>query len=348
MHIDPHVHLRDWGNKAESIDHGLMVAESQGIGAVFDMPNVNHPETKQPIISTKEVADRLTLAFRANSPVFYGLYVGLTADRAQIQEAVEIYNHFPNVIGLKLFACESVGDLKVDKEDEQDLVYRTLSEERFDGVLAVHCEKESLMKPEFWNPKRPKSHSEARPSFTESFSVNDQIQKATNNNFPGHLHIAHISVPYSVELVKEAKKDNKIRISCGATPQHILLDTEAYKLRRSIKYKVNPPLRGPKQAEKMLDYLLHGDVDYLESDHAPHTLKDKIKKHMSGLPNLPYFQLILSLLRERGFTDERIDEITNTKIQEIFGLNLPEKKLNIGGDYSKDYCFNPYTHLIKK
>ncbi len=343
MHIDPHVHLRDWGNKAESIDHGLKVAESQGIDAVFDMPNINHPETGQPIITTKEFSDRLHLAFQAESPVYYGVFLGLTSYSAQIREAVQLHHQFPRVVGLKLFAGKSVGDLAVIQDEDLNFVYSILAQSNYDGVLAVHCEKEAYMKPELWDPTRPETHSEARPAETEFESVNNQISFAINNNFKGHLHIVHVSVPYSVELVKEAKQKG-MRISCGATPHHTLLDTDCYE-KYGINVKVNPPLRPPKQAEKMLVYLREGDIDYLESDHAPHTLEDKIKRHKSGIPNLPYFQLILSLLRERGFSEQRITEITNTRIQEIFELKFPEKELNIGGDYSKDYCFNPYEHL---
>ena len=75
-----------------------------------------------------------------------------------------------------------------------------------DGVLVVHCEKEGLLKPMLWNPSNPRSHSYARPNESEVESVENQIDFATEYQFKGVLHIAHISVPESVELVDRTRK----------------------------------------------------------------------------------------------------------------------------------------------
>ena len=144
MFIDPHVHLRDWNERhKETIKHGLEVARDSGVDAVFDMPNTNPT-----IIHRANVIDRLRLADKAVVPeVFYGLYIGLTANPDQIAEAVELYNEFyPKVVGLKLYTCETTGSLSVKEWREQYKVYEALVENNFKGLLAVHCEKEELWK----------------------------------------------------------------------------------------------------------------------------------------------------------------------------------------------------------
>ena len=100
MFIDPHVHCRD-GKQAykETVAHALAIAERAGMTAIFDMPN-----TSPPIDSRNAAVERIALAEKADSPVFYGIYLGITADPAQIREAVAAYNELKNVIGFKMFA----------------------------------------------------------------------------------------------------------------------------------------------------------------------------------------------------------------------------------------------------
>lgn len=341
MYIDPHVHCRDWKQAhKETIAHALKVAESVGVSAIFDMPNTN------PIITSRELArERLELAKKANSPVFYGLYMGLTSNPSQIKEAVNTYKEFPEIVGLKLFAGHSVGDLAVIKEKQQRLVYNTLAELNYTGMLVVHCEKESFMYPELFNPKEPITHCYARPREAELESILDQIQHTILSKFEGNLHITHISVPESVELVQESK--GLIRISCSTTPHHCLLDNSLMKNEGGILYKVNPPLRTKEDSSKILEYLRNGKIDYLETDHAPHTLEEKIKEpFMSGLPVLPFIPFVIEQLRQRGFTEEKINEITYKRIIEMFRIKIEERELRTGGDYSKDYAFNPYESLM--
>ena len=143
-----------------------------------------------------------------------------------------------------MFAGHSVGNLGIIREDEQRLVYQTLSEEGYEGVLVVHCEKESLLKPNLWNPLNPKSHSYARPNESEVESVRNQIDFATESHFGGILHIPHISVPESVGLVDRIRQEGDIKISCGLTPHHCLFSYEFVpESQDGLIYKVNPPLR---------------------------------------------------------------------------------------------------------
>src|SRR3989344_7917598 len=130
MFIDPHVHCRD-GKQSykETIAHALSVAERAGFTAIFDMPN-----TDPPIFTLQQAKERIELANKSKSPVWYGLYVGLTADKNQIMEAVKAYDSLQPVVGFKMFAGHSVGNLGV-KENEQQFVYETLAALGYTGVV---------------------------------------------------------------------------------------------------------------------------------------------------------------------------------------------------------------------
>ena len=168
--IDPHAHLRDWKQAGkETVAHGLRVAWKAGLDGVFEMPN-----TDPPLISRAAVEERIALADAAGSPVFHGLYAGLTADAAQIEEMVRTWEQrFPRVVGLKLYAGSSTGDLSVPREADQRRVFDVLTSAGYSGVLAVHCEKESRFRPDLRNPRDPASHCRVRPPEAEIQSIRD-------------------------------------------------------------------------------------------------------------------------------------------------------------------------------
>src|SRR3989344_415917 len=343
MYIDSHVHLRDFNQKyKETIKHGLEVAKDSGVDAVFDMPN-----TDPPIMTRDLVIDRLRLAKEASiDSVFYGLYMGLTGEAEQIKRAIDIYREFPQVVGMKLYAGHSVGNLGVIKLEDQRTVYRILSEEGYDGVLAVHAEKESELNPNIWQPYNPISHCHARPEKAEVESVKDQIGLAREYGFKAKMHIAHISSPMAVELVKKAK--SSLDISCGICPHHFIYDWQQMSSENGVLWKMNPPLRSPEARQRMLKYLENGEIDWIETDHAPHTLDEKVKEpFMSGIPGLPWWNLFDEFLRNNNFTDKRIQEATFDKMVDRFGISIKSTLRSIV-DRRGDYPFNPYRPIEKE
>ena len=352
MYIDIHAHLRDFNEKhKETIAHALRVAQDSGLSAIFDMAANGNPLC----IDEETVEARLATAYAEDSPVFYGLYIGLTAEPEQIKEAVQLHEkYFPKpgdrvgVVGLKYFAGRSVNDsISVIKEETQKGLYRTSGEVHYQGVLAVHCEKEASMNPGLWNSHVPRTHSLARPEESEYDSINDQIEFAIDEGFEGHLHICHVSTPQSVKLINSYKK--YLKISCGATPHHLLLDTDIMEGKNGILFKVNPPLRAPETRQGLLKCFLNGEIDILESDHAPHTLQEKREKYMSGIPCLASWPDVRELLSERGMTEELLDNMAYHNVNRIFGLNIPRYPGEVKhGAHLKEYAFDPYASLKNK
>lgn len=354
MYIDCHVHCRDfYQRQKETIERALSVAYDCGLDAIFDMPN-----TSPPITSMNLAANRMEIAkwAEANKDVFYGLFMGVTANAEQLKEVVETCRrYFPRtgnertgVIGSKMFAGKSVGDLAIVDEEKQELVYAKLADLGYEGVLAVHCEKKSEMKPELWNPREPWTHADARPEIAETESIKDQIRFAEKVGYKGRLHICHVSTPESVDLVRDV--DKELKISCGVTPHHLLLDTETMiREENGILYRVNPPLRRRETRGKLLAYFLDGKIDILESDHAPHTRDDKLKKHMSGIPNLASWPDFISILGRFGLPHDLLDKMTFDKVNEIFGTKIQRRNNHIvRGKHVKEYVFNPYECFEKR
>jgi dihydroorotase len=349
MYIDCHVHCRDFEESyKETIGNALRIAEGSKLSAIFDMPNTN------PLVTNKETAEeRLALAKITNSPVFYGTYIGITQNKKQIEQAIETWNEFfpknpeekYGVIGFKMFAGKSIGNLTVSEEKEQFEIYKNLYDLNYKGVLVVHCEKESEINEKLWNLKKPISHCIARPKKAEIESIKDQLKFADESKFceKGKLHIAHVSTPESVELINKYK--NSMPLSCGVTPHHLLLNNEIMKLQKGILYKVNPPLRDKLTQESLLEQFINGKIDILESDHAPHNLKEN-KEGISGIPNLSSWPIFIELLKKRGAKNELLEKVAFENINKIFNTKI--KKLKFPSKTNKQpYAFEPYRHLVE-
>ena len=236
-----------------------------------------------------------------------------------------------------MFASQSTGNMGIIEEEKQRAIYRTLAEENYTGVIAVHCEKESLFKPE------EKSHSRRRPPESEEASVEDQIRFAEEAGFKGTLHIAHISTEGALEAVREARERNIIRITCGATPHHILLNCT----KETDIVKMNPPLRDEENRLAIWNALFDGTINWIESDHAPHTLEDK-KNGASGLPGFEGMLITISKLREAGMSEQKLNELLCTNALKTFGIKEKSKPIPIISDQMIREAHSAYPFSIWK
>lgn len=313
MIIDPHVHCRDGSqNYKETIAHVFKLCDEQGIDMVFDMPN-----TDPPVLGPDDVEKRLAMV-PAQARDRYRLYLGLTGDPEQVRAAAAAVSEIHEVIGLKLYAGVSVGNLAVTEPESQLMVYKTLADAGYEGVLAVHCEKESLFLNVF-DPEQPVSHSEARPEPAETESVKDQVGFATRAGFKGILHICHISTPGAIAAVEQARAE--IRVTCGITPHHLLWTSQKMEGPDGLLYKTNPPLRSAGTNMFLRDALTNGLIDWIESDHAPHPVCEKLfAPWLSGFPSICLYKSLLSdVLPAWGVTDTQIKNLTCNNIKKAFG-----------------------------
>jgi len=234
-----------------------------------------------------------------------------------LQEACGIIKECRQAAGLKLYAGESVGGLGICNENEQFRVYEMLAGLDYRGVLAVHCEKSRLCRSGF-DPERPVSHCLCRPPEAEVRAVEDQVKFAQNAKFRGALHICHISTASAVEVVRSARAGMKI--SCGVTPHHLLWSYTQMNCREGLLYKVNPPLRELSDCIALRHALKVGDIDWIETDHAPHAVCEKFHHpYASGYPSIClYGDLINNILPMWGFDEKMIDNVTCNNIKQVF------------------------------
>jgi dihydroorotase len=339
--IDPHVHLRDWEQRhKETVSHGLDVARKAGLDGVFEMPN-----TVPSLTSEQSIRRRIALADDAGIPIFHGLYAGLTGLPSQVRDMVRLHTQlFPRVVGLKLFAGPSTGTLEVTDRADQLLVFRELAAQGYAGVLAVHCEKAALLNEGAWDPANPITHSRSRPPEAETASIRDMISLAGETDFRGTLHICHISVAESVLLLERSRAKCAFRLTCGVTPHHLLLSEERSKGSRGLLLKVNPPLRSEKNRRELFRLFKDERIDWIETDHAPHTLREKLEGPFpSGLPGLSFYPHLLTRLRSSGIPSPQLFRQTHARICSVFGEDITPSHRESHMDLSGEYDYDPHS-----
>lgn len=355
--IDPHVHLRDWNQAAkETLRHGLEVAYRAGLDGVFEMPNTDPPLTSRETI-LRRIDDADAAVNGLGIRIFHGIYAGITASPRQMEEAVRAWRElFPRVVGLKMFAGQSTGTMGISGIDTQALVYRTLAALGYTGVLAVHCEKEELIRTEVWDPSQPVSHARARPPAAEVASVDDQTRLAARASFRGTLHVCHISTPWALDLLRGAHSGPSragaedapaFRATCGLTPHHALLDAAMMEEPDGLLLKVNPPLRPKPLPALMLRRLRDGQIDWIETDHAPHTIMDKREGFASGVPGLPFYPRFVQMLRENGAAEDAVVELTHDAICRTFGVTVARSGRRAEDGLAREYGFDPFARLTR-
>lgn len=247
-----------------------------------------------------------------------------------------------------MFAGHSTGNMGIVARADQERVYRTLASLGYAGLLAVHCEKESLLRPDAWDPSRPSSHARARPPAAEVASVDDQIALARAAGFRGTLHVCHLSTPWALDLLRRthAPPDPApgFPVTCGLTPHHALLDASMMDSPRGALLKVNPPLRPKPMPALLLKRLAAGAIDWIETDHAPHALTEKSGAGAaSGIPVLPFYPAFVKLLLDRGMPRPLIEELTHEGICRAFGLAVPKSGRPPDYRLAGEYPFDPFA-----
>ncbi|MCH7568809.1 MAG: hypothetical protein IIA87_05295, partial [Nanoarchaeota archaeon] len=193
-------------------------------------------------------------------------------------------------------------------------------------------------------PEAPISHCFARPEIAETESIRDQMGFAFMTGFRGKLHFVHVSTSLGVDYINLAKQRG-LDVSCGVCPHHFYFNWNDMWGDDGIELKMNPPLREPGEPEKLLEALRDGRIDFVETDHAPHTWNDKYKLCASGVPALAWWPVFEEFLKLRDFTERRIEEVMFKKPIERFGVDIGIRKRRRIVDHRGDYAFNPWWRM---
>ncbi|KJE26582.1 dihydroorotase [Geobacillus kaustophilus] len=309
--IDLHVHLREPGGEAkETIETGTLAAAKGGFTTVAAMPNTN------PVPDRKEQMEWLQKRIRETAHVNVLPYAAITIG----QKGEELTDFAAlKAAGAFAFTDDGVG------VQSAGMMFEAMKQAAALGMAIVaHCEDDTLT-----NGGAVHDGDFARryglagiPSVCEAVHIARDVLLAEATGC--HYHVCHISTKESVRVVRDAKRAG-IRVTAEVTPHHLLLcDEDIPGL--DANYKMNPPLRSREDREALMEGLLDGTIDFIATDHAPHTAAEKAK----GIEAAPFgivgletaFPLLYTHFVKTGvFTLKQLVDWLTIKPAQCFGLN---------------------------
>lgn len=320
--VDVHVHLREPGfTYKETIEAGTRSAARGGFTTVCAMPNLN------PVPDTAEKLKQVYDIIRKDAVVKVLQYAPITenlrSEKLVDQEALIEEGAFA-------FTNDGVG------VQTAGTMYLAMKEAaKNNKALVAHTEDESLLFGGVMHAGK-KAEELGLPgilSVTESSQIARDLLLAEATGV--HYHVCHVSTKESVRVIRDAKKAG-IHVTAEVSPHHLILIDEDIPEDFGF-WKMNPPLRGRKDREALIEGLLDGTIDCIATDHAPHGLEEKSQSFMKSpfgiVGSETAFQLIYTHFVETGqFTLEQVINWLAVKPAEIFGLNAGTLTVGVPAD----------------
>lgn len=245
--IDVHAHLREPGGETkETIESGTYAALMGGYQAVFDMPN--NPNGMQ-TWSEERIDQKVNIAHR-DAHTNIGFYAGVNLEEPGLEE-------FPGMVtkaaGLKIYMGHTTGNVK-----EHDLEVARPSIDAW--IKASRDSGENVNPPILLH---------AREGVGE-----ETAEYIASQGYPAHW--CHLSTSTEARSASQLASRYPEFFTAGVTPHHLTMtDRDA-----DFKYGWNgarmmPPLGKEVDGDALLSAFNRGQIQILETDHAPHTAEDK-------------------------------------------------------------------------
>ena len=258
--VDPHVHLRTPGREdEEDLESGTRAAAAGGFCCVLAMPNTD------PVVDNASVLRSLHESAGLEASVPVGFLAAVTKGLAgtELTEMAELVDE-----GAAGFTDDGVPIV------EASLVRQALQYQRMcGGLLSLHEEDPSLSGAGVMHEGRISTllGLTGIPPLSESTMVERDAAIARYEG--GRCHMLHLSAAESVAAVERAKEAGAA-VTAEVTPHHLTLTDEAVSALDS-RFKMNPPLRGERDRQALIEGLRSGAIDCIATDHAPHSREEK-------------------------------------------------------------------------
>ena len=275
--IDPQVHFREPGlEHKEDLFTASCACAKGGVTSFLEMPNT------RPLTTTQAALDDKLSRAAEKCLVNYGFFIGATPENLP-----DLLSANPTP-GIKVFMGSMHGQLLVDGEATLEAIFAA-----GDRLIAVHAEDQARInqrRQEFAGIDDVAVHSQIQDN--QAALLATQLALKLSNKYQRRLHILHLSTGEEAELLRQEKPS---WVTAEVTPQHLLLNTSAYEKIGSLA-QMNPPLRAPRDNEILWQALLDGVIDFIATDHAPHTLAEKAQDYPNTPSGMPGVETSLPLM----------------------------------------------------
>ena len=305
--IDIHVHMREPGEEhKETIFTASLACAHGGVTSAFAMPNTSPP-----------VDDDTKVAFvreRAKRTALIRVFPTGCATRGREGKQISPYGL------MKKEGALAVTDDGSFVENTAVALNAILYAKTFGLVFMEHPEIKDISGKVNEGEIFERCWITPYPAVAEVLAVERDIALA--KYLSAHVHLTHISTAESVEAVKRAKEEG-VKITVDVTPHHLLLSENEIDITNS-SFRVNPPLRGKEDVERLWEALADGFIDAIASDHAPHSEVEKLCDFPSSAPGISsadfFLPLVWQLVEKGVITPEKMTELVSFNPAQIFKL----------------------------
>ena len=330
--IDPQVHFREPGlEHKENLFTASCACARGGVTSFLEMPNT------RPLTTTQEALDDKLRRAADKCLVNYGFFIGATPEN--LPDLLEAHP----TCGIKIFMGSMHGPLLIDQAQVLDRIFA-----KGTRLIAVHAEDQARI-----NQRRQEFAGITDPAIHSTIQDNQAALNATqlalrlSKTYQRRLHILHLSTAEEAELLRQ---DKPSWVTAEVTPQHLLLNTSAYEKIGTLA-QMNPPLRSPHDNEVLWQALLDGVIDFIATDHAPHTLEEKAKDYPNTPSGMPGVETSLPLMLTQAMQGRcSVDQVSNwmsTAVAKAYGI---PKKGAIAPGYDADLILvdlNNYRPVLR-
>ena len=299
--IDDQVHFREPGatHKAD-LQTESRAAVAGGITSFMDMPNTN------PLTVTLEALEAKYAMAEDRSFANYSFYLGATNDNIDQIRALNPQQ----ACGIKVFMGASTGNMLVNNADALEAIFRDAP-----VLVATHCEdtptiqrNEEIYREKYGEEVPMKFHPLIRSEEACYLSSSMAVELAKKHGT--RLHVLHITTAKELALFDPKPLDEK-RITAEACVHHLYFDESFYELKDSF-IKCNPAIKKATDREAIVKALVENRIDVIGTDHAPHTLDEKLSNYFKAPAGLPLVQwalpMVLELYHNEKLTLEQVVE----------------------------------------
>lgn len=261
--IDMHVHLRDPGfEHKEDIATGTRSAAKGGFTTIACMPNT------RPVTDTAETVRYIKDKTASAGIVKVLPYAAITKN--------ELGRELTDFAALKEAGAIGFTDDGVGVQNAQMMKNAMALAHSMDMPIIAHCEDDSLVEGAWASEGEfSRKHGiKGIPNESEAIHVGRDVLLAEATGV--HYHVCHVSTEQSVRLIRLAKQIG-VRVTAEVCPHHLLLSDEDIPGLDDANWKMNPPLRTPRDVQAVIEALEDGTIDMVVTDHAPHSAEEKAR-----------------------------------------------------------------------
>lgn len=304
--IDIHVHMREpgWEHK-EDYRTGTEAAAHGGVTTVVDMPNNPTPaNTKETIDAKRRLASGKALVrMEMNGGVNPG-------DLGSLGEMA------PVVAGYKIYLSETTGAGAFPASQLGACLGVIAATKK---PVSLHCEDQGVvdeMRGKLAGVEGPDIHCDLRPPRAETEAV-ARVVNALRAARGVRANVCHASTAETLGMVRSARAEG-LQLFCEATLHHLFFSRRA--MLSNPLLKANPPLRSEEDRGALLRGVRTGEVSFLVTDHAPHTLEEK-RAGAAGVTGLDdYAHVATWLIRREGVEPSTISKVACANPALFLGL----------------------------